>query len=120
MTTTHENHRSPGSTSTRRAWWSIAGFAPSFVLAFLIGEGLIAALGYPSGGATQAPWWAVVVAGVPALAVFVLPAVVAVRLGRRALAQGDPNGWPPVIVALAIAGSILLLNGASALLILLT
>ena len=120
MTTVQPGDRVDGRSSTRRAWWSLLGFVPSFVLAFVIGEGLISALGYPTGGVTQPPWWAVLVAGIPALVVFVLPAVLAVHFGRRGLQQGDGAARAPMIAAVVIAAGFLLLNGASALLILLS
>ena len=46
------------------------GFVPSFLLSFLVGEGLISALGYEVGGSTTPPLWALLTATVPALAVF--------------------------------------------------
>jgi predicted membrane-bound mannosyltransferase len=102
-------------TATRWAWWSLLGFVPSFVLAFAVGEGLISALGYPSGGSEQAPWWAALTASVPALVVFALPAVAAVHFGRRAIRLGDDRGRVPMVVALAGAGVFVLMNGLSAL-----
>jgi hypothetical protein len=66
MTTTPRLREVPGTSWTRRAWWSLLAFVPGFVLAFVVGEGLIAWLGYPDGGG-GAPWWAVLSAAVPAL-----------------------------------------------------
>ena len=113
--TASQHLRAPGATWTRRAWWSLLVFVPGFVLAFLVGEGLLSALGYP-GGDGQAPWWAVLAAAVPALAVFVAPAVLVTVLGRRARRAGDVRGREPVIAAWTVAAVFLLLNGASALL----
>lgn len=106
-----------GSWYARRAWWSLAAFVPGFVLAFVVGEGLIAALGFPSGASEQPPWWAVLVAVVPALVVFALPAVLVVHLGRRAVGLGEPRGREPMIVALVVAGCFVLVNAASGLLV---
>lgn len=105
---------------TRRAWWSLVGFVPSFGLAFLVGEGLASALGHPAGGDEQAPWWVMVVAAVPALVVFVVPAVLAAWFGTRAMRLGDARGRVPMIVGLVVAGAFVLLNGLSALTILLS
>jgi Na+/melibiose symporter-like transporter len=116
----HQSEQVPAEVLTRRAWWSLLGFVPSFVLAFAIGEGLISALGYPVGGDEQAPWWAVLVAGVPALLVFVLPALLAAWFGTRAIRLGDVRARVPVVVGLVVAGGFLLLNGLSALAILLS
>jgi hypothetical protein len=114
MTAIH-TEQPAGASFTRRAWWSLLGFAPSFALAFAVGEGIISALGYPSGGGEQAPWWAATTAAIPALVVFVLPAVAATYFGRRATRLGDVNGRLPVVVGIVVAGAFLLLNGISAL-----
>ena len=120
MTAIHQSDRSDGARLTRRAWWSVAGLVPSLVLAFVVGEGLISALGYPSGGVEQAPWWAALTAALPAIVVFALPAALAVHLGRRAQRLGDPGGRVPVLVALVVVGGFVASNGLSALLILLS
>ena len=115
MTATHHPGQLAGAPSTRRAWWSLLGFVPSLALAFLIGEGLISALGYPTGGENQAPWWAALIAVTPALLVFVLPAVAATHFGRRAMRLGDIRGRLPMTVALVVVAGFVLLNGISAL-----
>lgn len=117
MTAIHDSDRLDGARLTRRAWWSVAGLLPSLVLAFLVGEGLISALGYPSGGVEQAPWWAALTAAVPAIVVFALPAALAAYFGTRAQRLGDPRGRVPVLVALVVAGSFVATNGLSAALI---
>lgn len=102
--------RPDAAADVRRAWWSLLAFAPAFGLAFAVGEGLAAALGYPPGGADQAPWWVMVVAGVPALVVFAAPAVLTWHFGRRAMDLGDPRGRSPIVVGLVVAGGFVLLN----------
>jgi predicted membrane-bound mannosyltransferase len=102
---------------TRLAWWSLLGFVPSFVLAFVVGEGIISALGYPSGGEEQPAWSDMVLAVVPALMVFALPAVLVVHFGRRAVGLGDPQGRVPMILAAVAAGGFVLVNGLSGLLV---
>ena len=101
-------------TSLRRAWWSLLGFVVTFVLAIVVGEGLASALGQPSGGSEPAEWWVMVLAGLPALAVFALPVVPAVLYGRRAVRLGDPRGRIPAVVAVVAAGGFVLLNLVSA------
>lgn len=120
MTTTHHPAQLDGASFTRRAWLSLLGFVPSFALAFLIGEGLISLLGYPVGGAEQAPWWAALIATTPALIVFVLPAVAAVHFGRRAMRHGDDRARIPLLLAVIVAAGFVLLNAMSALAIWLT
>ena len=118
MTTVRHPEQMEAASFTRRAWWSLVGFLPSFFLAFLVGEGLISAMGYPVGGEEQAPWWAAVVATTPALVVFALPAAFAVWFGRRAVRLGDVRARVPMVVGLVVAGAFVLLNGLSALLML--
>jgi hypothetical protein len=109
-----------GAPFTRRAWWSLLGFVPSLVLAFLVGEGLASALGHPAGGDEPAPWWVMIAAAGPALLVFVVPAVLAAWFGTRAMRLGDASGRVPMVVALVVAGGFVVLNGLSALAILLS
>ena len=118
MTAVRHPEQVAAASFTRRAWWSLLGFLPSFFLAFLIGEGLVSALGYPVGGEEQAPWWVAVVAATPALVVFALPAVLAVWFGRQAVRLGDVRARVPMVVGVVVAGAFVLLNGISALLML--
>ena len=118
MTALHHPEQLDAASFTRRAWWSLLGFVPSFFLAFLVGEGLVSAFGYPVGGDEQAPWWVAVVATTPALVVFALPAVLAVWFGRQAVRLGDVRARIPMIVGLVVAGAFVLLNGLSALVML--
>lgn len=115
MTATAHPPATEGRAATRRAWWSLLGFIPSFGLAFVVGEGIVSALGYPTGGSTQAPWWAALTASIPALVVFALPAVLAVHFGRRAIRLGDDRGRLPMLLAVAGAGAFVIMNGLSAL-----
>lgn len=106
--------------SLRLAWWSLLGFVATFFLAFGIGEGLATLLGRPSGGSEPVEWWVMVAAAGPALLVFVLPAVLAVHFGRRAMRLGDPRGRYPIVVALVVAGGFVLLNLVSGVAVLLS
>lgn len=112
--TTDVRHRPDARTSLSRAWWSLLGFAASFPLAFGVGEGIASALGHPAGGSETAEWWVMVLAGVPAMVVFVLPAVAAAHYGHRAMRLGEPRGRRPVVVALVVAGGFVVLNLVSA------
>jgi hypothetical protein len=115
MSTTQQPVTREAAAATRWAWWSLLGFVPSFGLAFAVGEGLVSALGYPTGGSAQAPWWAALTASIPALVVFALPAVSAVHFGRRAMRLGDGRARLPMVLAVAVAGAFVLTNGLSAL-----
>ncbi len=57
-----------------------------------------------------------IAATVPALVVFVLPAVLAVHFGRQALRLGDRRARVPVAVALVIAVGFVLTNALAPLL----
>ncbi len=92
----------------RRAWWCFALFVPSFVGAFVTGEGLLALLGH--GGEQTVPVRIALLAGVPALIVFAAPAALIGHLGRRAVRNGHPEGREPVVVALVVAGAFVLVN----------
>ncbi|WP_299929416.1 hypothetical protein [uncultured Nocardioides sp.] len=119
MTATGVRPAPDAATSLRRAWWSLLGFVVTFFLAFAVGEGLASALGHPTGSAETAEWWVMVLAGVPALVVFALPAVLAVHYGRRAVRLGESRGRYPIVVALVVAGGFVLLNLLSGILVLL-
>lgn len=85
----------------RRAWMSLLLYPVALVLAFLIGEGSAALLGYDGG--EEVPWYVPVVAGVPAVLLFVVPGLLALRFGRRAMRGGDPRGLAPVVVGTVVA-----------------
>ena len=94
----------------RLAWWSLALFPVCFVGAFLVGEGLASLLGYDSAEGATAPLRVVLVAGLPALVVFALPAVLTVYFGRRAMHLGQREALAPVVIALTVAGGFVVLN----------
>ncbi|QIK74289.1 hypothetical protein [Nocardioides piscis] len=115
MTATQHSAQLDGGRFTRCAWWSLLGFVPSFALAFLVGEGLVSALGYPTGGSEQAPLWVALVATLPALVVFVIPALLAVYFARRAMRLGDVRARTPMIVGLTLAAVFIAMNVVSGL-----
>ncbi|HEX4977942.1 MAG TPA: hypothetical protein VFV40_08760 [Nocardioides sp.] len=85
----------------RRAWKSLLLYPVGFVLAFVVGEGLATALGYEPGEAVS--WYVPVLAGIPAVLLFVVPGLLALRYGRRAMRGGDPGGLAPVVVGATVA-----------------
>lgn len=80
-----------------------------------MGEGIISLLGHPTGDSRQPAWWAALLAAVPALVVFALPALSATHFGRRAIRLGDPRGRLPMLVGVATVAAFVILNGLSAL-----
>jgi hypothetical protein len=71
----------------------------TFVAAFVIGGGLTTLL---TDDVRDAAFWEVLVAGTPALLVFVIPGILAVVQGRKAMRLGRKDGMVPAIVGAAI------------------
>jgi TctA family transporter len=86
----------------RRAWVGVATVPLFFIIAFAVGEGIYAVMGYKPENA-DAPVWAVVVTSALVLAVVLIPCVSAVYYGRRAIKHGDHRGLYPAVIG-AIAG----------------
>jgi hypothetical protein len=93
----------PGSLDLMKAWIATATIPVAFVLAFAVGEGLYALLGYKPEDAAE-PLWAALLAGVPAILVFELPCLLAVVHGNLARARGLRSGWFPLLLG-GIAGA---------------
>ena len=93
-----------------RAWASIVLLPVGVLLAFVVGEGLATLAGHDTGGGELAPLWVVLVAGVPAILVALVPAGFAIWFGLRARRAGDQRGVVPAIVGCALAGGFVGLN----------
>lgn len=87
----------------RRAWVGVALVPVFFLVAFAVGEGMYALLGYKPENA-DAPVWAVAVVSALVVLVVLIPCVVAVHFGRRAVKAGDRRGMLPAVLA-AVAGA---------------
>ena len=85
----------------------------SFVAAFVTGEGLISLL---TDEPDEPAFWQVLLAGFPALLVFVVPGVLAVALGRRAMRLGRRDGLTPAVVGATVGLAFVGVNVASYLL----
>ena len=91
-----------------RAWVSVALVPLFFFIAFAVGEGIYALMGYKPENA-DAPVWAVVGASALVILVVLIPCVAAVYFGRRAIKGGDRRGvFPAVIGAVAAVGWVVL------------
>lgn len=91
-----------------RAWVSLVFYPLSFVTAFVVGEGLLSWYGYSDTQPT--PFWIAIAAAGPALVVFSVPGILAVRFGRQAVRQGNPDGQTPATVGAVIAIAMVSLN----------
>jgi hypothetical protein len=85
-----------------RAWIAVALVPVFFFIAFAVGEGMYALMGYKPENA-DAPVLVVLVALIPVVAVVLIPCVAAVLFGRRANKGGDSRGILPLVIG-AIAG----------------
>ena len=90
------------------AWACLAASPVAFGLAFVVGEGTSALLGYEGTGIP--PWWVVTVTLLLALVVFSVPAALATWFWRRARARGDDRGMLPAVILITISAGFLALN----------
>ncbi len=102
--------RAVRSRDVRRGWVSVLLLPVGLLLAFVVGEALATLLGHDTGSGELAPLWVVLVAGVPAILVALVPAGFAVGYGLRARRAGDPRGVAPAIVGCALAAGFVALN----------
>ena len=93
-------HDGPAERAYRRAWWSLALYPVSFVAAFVVGEGLYSMLTHDQG---EPAVWQVLVAGLPAVLVFVIPGVLAAIHGRTAMRLGRSDAKVPAIIGAVLA-----------------
>ncbi len=93
----------------RRAWVAVALIPVAFFLAFAVGEGLYALLGYKPEDATE-PLWVALVAGVPAIVLFLVPCAAAVRYGNRARLEGHRGALAPLAIGAALGLWMLVTN----------
>ncbi|MFM7718684.1 MAG: hypothetical protein ACKO8G_04215 [Actinomycetota bacterium] len=100
--------------TARNAWLAIAATPLTFVLGTFVGEAIFTGLGYET-GSTDAPLGPTLLAAVPAIAVIVSAPLLAWWLGRRAVAAGDPRGRAPMLLGLALAALVVVVNLAAAL-----
>jgi hypothetical protein len=99
--------RGAAAVAYRRAWLSLALYPVSIVAAFVIGEGLISAL---SDDAEDPAFWQVLAAATPAMLVLVVPGILAVAQGRRAMTLGRSDGRVPAVVGATIGLGFIGLN----------
>ena len=111
--TNSTNHASVGQgpraqTLLALAWVFVALVPFFFFVSFAAQEGIYALTGYDSSPGT-APLWATLAAGLPGLAILLIPCVAGVVYGRRATRTGVRAGLvPEVFAALLGVGAVVL------------
>ena len=115
MTTTRRSppagaHGAGGrSTNLTRSWIAVASIPVAFIAAFAVGEGLYALLGYQPEDATE-PLWVALAAGVPAVALFLVPCAAAVWYGTKARAEGSRAALLPVVTGAVLGLWMVVMN----------
>jgi hypothetical protein len=99
--------RTPADVACRRAWWSLLLYPVTLVASLMIGGGLFSLLDDRVG---DIPVWVYLVAVTPALLVVVIPGVMAVIQGRRAIELGRPDGRVPAVTGTAIGAAFVVID----------
>ena len=106
----------PGQVAYRWAWLSLLLDPFTVVAAFVVGEGLLSLV---ADDEADPAFWQMLVSATPALLVFIIPGVLSVVLGRRAVRLGEPQGKVPALLGAGIAAAFVGINLFSGLLIVL-
>ena len=91
----------------RRAWRSLLLYPVSLLASWTIGGGLFALLDDEVG---NIPIWVYLVAVTPALLVVVIPGILAVIQGRKAVQLGRPDGRVPAVTGAAIGAAFVVID----------
>jgi MFS family permease len=100
----------PGRRMLRAAWWSFGALPLSFVGASLLGGAILAAIGHDPDSESDPSIWQMAVAGIPSVVVLVLPCVLVVWFGRRALAAGHEGGRDASTAGLVVGAALVMMN----------
>lgn len=99
-----------GRRTLRAAWWSFGLLPISFVGATVLGGVILAAIGHDPDSETDPSFWQMAVAGIPSVVVMILPCVLVVWFGRRALAAGLEGGRDATKAGLVVGGALVVMN----------
>ena len=99
--------RTPADVAYRRAWGSLLLYPVTLVASLMIGGGLFALADDRVG---DIPVWVYLVAVTPALMVLVIPGVVALIQGRKAIELGRPEGRVPAVTGAAIGTALVVID----------
>jgi hypothetical protein len=92
------------------AWVAVASWPVAFVVAMVVGEGLISMMGYQSGGDEAAPIGPALLAGIPALLILVTPGVAAVFYGHHGYRAGRAAARLPAWIGGAVTTAVVVVN----------
>lgn len=101
--------REPADVAYRRAWLSLLLYPLTFAAAFAIGEGLVTLLTNED-PPPDPELWQILVSVTPALLVFVIPGILAVTFGRKAMRLGRKGGWVPALIGATIGAGFVGIN----------
>lgn len=104
---------SPERRDLRRAWVSVLLLPVAYVVAVLLGEGVLGMLGYPSGPQDSTPVGYALLVGIPAVAIAITPGVAAYVFGMRARRGGVASGIFPAVIGATVGVGFVLLNLAA-------
>jgi hypothetical protein len=82
----------------------------SFVGASVLGGLILAAMGHDPDSETDPSFWQMAVAGIPSVAVMILPCALVVWFGQRALAAGLEGGREATKAGLAVGAVLVVMN----------
>lgn len=99
--------RTPADVAYRRAWWSLLFYPVTLLASWVIGGGLFWLLDDEVG---DIPIWVYLVAVTPALLVVVIPGILAVIRGRKAIELGRPDGRVPAVTGAAIGAAFVIID----------
>jgi Na+/melibiose symporter-like transporter len=94
----------------RAAWWSFGLLPISFVGASVLGGVILAAMGHDPDSETDPSFWQMAVVGIPSVVVLILPCVLVVWFGRRALAAGLEAGRDATKAGLVVGAALVVMN----------
>ena len=90
-------------TPLARAWTSIALIPVFFYLSFAVQTGIYVLTGHDPSTGDVPPLWANLAAGLPGLAILLVPCIAGVVHGRRAAGAGVRAGLVPAVLAALLA-----------------
>jgi flagellar biosynthesis protein FliQ len=97
--TTPDVQRTPAELAYRRAWWSLLLYPVAVVVSLVVGGSLFWLLDDNVGDPAI---WVFLVAVIPALLVVMIPGMMAVTHGRKAIKLGRLDGRVPAVVGVAL------------------